>query len=222
MGMTNAKTPRLLGTAQRQLRRLALLALLPAVLTACMPPKGASDTTTPTATEQTGAMPEGEMPEGAMPEGEMAEGEAAHDMEHMDADHMGAAVSESTGQLPLEASGATVTAVPASLTDTVAYATLRNTSASDIVLVAAASPAAEHAMLMNTISSGAGSASMSGMIEAASLTVPAGGELTLASAGDHVMLMGLKEPLQEGGTVDITLQADDGRTLELSAVVQKP
>jgi len=36
--------------------------------------------------------------------------------------------------------------------------------------------------------------------------IPAGGAHELARGGDHVMLMGLAEPLEQGGTVTITLE----------------
>lgn len=115
-----------------------------------------------------------------------------------------------------------MTAVPPSLSDTAAYVTLSNPGAEDIVLVGASTPAAGHAMLMETVTTDAGGTSMSGMVEVPSLTVPAGGELRMDSAGDHVMLMGLTQPLEEGSEIPLTLQAQDGRTLELNVAVARP
>lgn len=140
------------------------------------------------------------------------------------ADHSGHTTDAvaSTGVLPLEAGTATVTAVPPSMKETAAYVTLTNPTDSDIVLVSAASPAAGHVMLMRTETTAADGASSSGMVETPSLTVPAGGELVLASGGDHLMLMDLTGPLEEGQTVDLTVVADDGRTLDLSAEVRRP
>ncbi len=43
--------------------------------------------------------------------------------------------------------------------------------------------------------------------------------VTLRPGGYHVMLMGLKEPLRKGGTVDLTLEFDDGSTLDLTAPI---
>lgn len=124
--------------------------------------------------------------------------------------------------LPLEVVSASVTAVPPSLTDTAAYVTLRNLGKEDVVLVGASSPAVSHVMLMQTVNSGENGASMSGMVEVPSLTVPAGGELTMASGGNHLMLMGLTQPLKEGESIPFTLEAESGGTLEVSAEVARP
>lgn len=132
------------------------------------------------------------------------------------------ASAAATATLPLQVVSAGVTAVPPSLTDTVAYVTLRNTGSEDVVLTGATTPAAAHVMLMQTVATNSGGASMSGMVEVPSLTVPAGGQLQMGSAGDHLMLMGLNEPLNEGASIPLTLQAADGRTLEVNAEVARP
>ncbi|GHG02195.1 hypothetical protein GCM10017783_13080 [Deinococcus piscis] len=134
----------------------------------------------------------------------------------------GAATAESAQPLALEVRAAGVTAVPPSMHETAAYVTLHNPGEQDIVLVGASTPAAEHTMLMETVITDASGTSMSGMVEVQSLTVPAGGELAMASGGDHIMLMGLTQPLEEGQEMALTLQAQDGRTLELNAVVERP
>lgn len=119
--------------------------------------------------------------------------------------------------LPVTVQGATVAAVPPSIKDTAAYMTLTNRSKQPIKLVGAATPLAAHPMLMITTKSGG----MMGMKMVPSLTIPAGGKLTLHRGGDHVMLMGLKRPLKVGETVTLTLTAEDGRTLKVSATVKK-
>lgn len=206
-----------------------LSALLPVLLVACTPPaqetasEAASSAATVSAAPATGA--------GAAESTAEASAAATSHGEHQGhagassgpaASSEAASPADSAAELPLETANAAVTAVPPSLSDTVAYLTLRNPTEQDIVLVGAASPAAEHAMLMQTVTTGSGGASMSGMVETPSLTVPAGGELQMSSAGDHVMLMGLKEPLPEGGQVELTLRAEDGRTLTVQAEVQRP
>lgn len=122
-----------------------------------------------------------------------------------------------TQPLPVTVQGATVAAVPPSIKDTAAYMTLTNRSKQPIKLVGAATPLAAHPMLMITTRSGG----MMGMKMVPSLTIPAGGKLTLHRGGDHVMLMGLKRPLKVGETVTLTLTAEDGRTLKVSATVKK-
>ena len=54
-----------------------------------------------------------------------------------------------------------------------------------------------------------------------SVAVPAGGEAVLEPGGYHVMLIGLREPLEEGATVALTLRLRSGRVLELSAPVRR-
>ena len=193
----------------KQLFPLGLLTL-PLLLVGCLPPDQPAQTT---------------QPPGASAAPAPADPHAAHTApatETTPATETAPAAATPAGDLPLTVTGATVTAVPATLTDTVAYISLRNTGPDDIVISGASSPAAEHTMLMETVSSGAGTASMSGMVDVPSLTVPAGGELVMESAGNHFMLMGLKEPLKEGSEVPVTLQAADGRTLEVKAVVTRP
>ena len=119
--------------------------------------------------------------------------------------------------LPVTVQGATVAAVPPSIRDTAAYMTLTNKSDQPIKLVGAATPLASSPMLMTTTHSGG----MAGMKMVPWLTIPARGTLTLQRDGDHVMLMGLKRPLKVGETVNLTLKATDGRTLNVAATVKK-
>ena len=118
---------------------------------------------------------------------------------------------------PVTVQGATVAAVPPSIRDTAAYMTLTNKSDQPIKLVGAATPLASSPMLMTTTHSGG----MAGMKMVPWLTIPARGTLTLQRDGDHVMLMGLKRPLKVGETVNLTLKATDGRTLNVAATVKK-
>ena len=121
------------------------------------------------------------------------------------------------GTLPVTVQGATVAAVPPSVKDTAAYMTLTNAGDRPIKLVGVSTPLAAHPMLMVTTHSGG----LTGMKMVPSLTIPARGKLVLHRGGDHVMLMGLKRPLKVGETVTLTLKAEDGRTLKVSARVQK-
>ena len=49
-------------------------------------------------------------------------------------------------------------------------------------------------------------------------TIPAGESYELAPGKDHLMLMGLSEPVEAGDTVDVTLILDDGSEIELDPV----
>lgn len=53
------------------------------------------------------------------------------------------------------------------------------------------------------------------------ITVPAGGHTLLQPGGLHVMLIGLKQGLEEGGMVHITLEFEDGSTKMVMAPVKQ-
>ena len=54
------------------------------------------------------------------------------------------------------------------------------------------------------------------------LEIPAGGIVELAPGGLHLMLMGLKQTLQAGQTLEVELTFASGRTLRLPAHVKRP
>ncbi len=54
---------------------------------------------------------------------------------------------------------------------------------------------------------------MMGMRQFPSLAIPAQGQLSLRPGGYHLMLMGLKEPLQDGQTVVMNFRFSNGETL---------
>lgn len=51
------------------------------------------------------------------------------------------------------------------------------------------------------------------------IEIPAGGRHALARGGDHVMFMGLKEPLEQGGTVPLTLVFEKAGEIEIKVPV---
>jgi len=53
------------------------------------------------------------------------------------------------------------------------------------------------------------------------IEIPAGETLSLEPGGLHLMLIGLKEDLQPGGQVDLTLTFDDGAQTQVQAPVRK-
>ena len=126
--------------------------------------------------------------------------------------------SQASGTLPATVTDARVVAVPPGIRETSVFATLRSTWDADVRITGVSSPAAGHAMLMVTRTQD----NMTGMSMTDTLTLPAGGTLTLSDTGDHLMLMDLKEPLQPGQTIPITLTDAEGRTLTIQAPVMKP
>lgn len=56
----------------------------------------------------------------------------------------------------------------------------------------------------------------------AGLPLPAGQPVVLAPNGNHIMLMGVKEPLKAGDTVEISLTFATARPVEVVATVGQP
>jgi len=52
------------------------------------------------------------------------------------------------------------------------------------------------------------------------LEIPAGGTVTLAPGGNHIMLMGLKRPLAQGETVPLTLEFEKAGDIGVELTVQ--
>lgn len=59
------------------------------------------------------------------------------------------------------------------------------------------------------------------MIRQERITVPAGGSVSLAPGGYHVMLIGIERQLEEGDVVTIQLTRGDGRRLSVDAPVKR-
>ncbi|MBA4492193.1 copper chaperone PCu(A)C [Paracoccus sp. S1E-3] len=92
-----------------------------------------------------------------------------------------------------------------------AFMTLRNSGAADCTLTAVTTEAAEMAELHTTKDMGDGVMKMS-KIEGG-IAVPAGAEQKLERGGDHVMLMGLTAPLENGQDLALTLDFGDCGTV---------
>ena len=56
----------------------------------------------------------------------------------------------------------------------------------------------------------------------AGLPLPAGQAVSLAPGGDHIMLMGVTEPLKTGDTVPLTLTFANAPPVEVTATVGQP
>lgn len=99
-----------------------------------------------------------------------------------------------------------------------AYVDIENESDTDDALVSAsvADTIAMKTELHETISEG-GAMKMQ-MVE--KIVVPKGKTVTLKPGGYHIMLMELKEPLQEGATVDVTLEFEKAGTKTVKAEVR--
>jgi copper(I)-binding protein len=91
-----------------------------------------------------------------------------------------------------------VAPAPASPSEATAFLVIDNRGATPDTLVSAGSPDAEMAML-HTVAAGR-------METVATLAVPAGGRVTLAPGGYHLMLHGLKHAVVAGDTLTLQLR----------------
>ncbi|MWB77717.1 copper chaperone PCu(A)C [Pseudooceanicola sp. 216_PA32_1] len=84
-----------------------------------------------------------------------------------------------------------------------AYMVIRNTGSEDDRLIGVNTPMAEVAQLHTHVMEGGGVMRMRPAPDG--FAVPAGGTALLERGGDHVMLMGLTEAMQDGSSFEMTL-----------------
>lgn len=109
-----------------------------------------------------------------------------------------------------------VRAVPAMQPNSAAFMGLHNHSAHNHALVSASSPAAEVVELhTHTMVDG-----MMQMRRIDKIKLPAHDVITLQPGGLHVMLIGLKAPLNVGDMTEITLTYEDGSSKQVSVPVK--
>jgi len=97
-------------------------------------------------------------------------------------------------------------AVPPGQPNSAVFMSLQNSSTADRALVNAESPAAKTVELHTNVNEGG----VMQMRRIEKIEVPAGKTVTLKPGGLHVMLIGLKEALEPGAMVHLTLTFDDG------------
>lgn len=93
------------------------------------------------------------------------------------------------------------------------FGTLRNESDSDLQLVGASTSVSDKAELHETVVGPSGAASM--QKREGGFAIPAGEALVLEPGGNHIMLMGLRDPITTGQQVTVTLEFEDGTTTEM-------
>ncbi|WP_258405029.1 copper chaperone PCu(A)C [Shewanella psychrotolerans] len=109
-----------------------------------------------------------------------------------------------------------VRAMPPSVPNTAAYFTLMN-HGPEIKLVGVETVIAEEAQLHTLVEE----AGVIKMKQQTSFTIPEHGNLELAPSGDHVMILGLKQPLKVNEAVNLKLKFDDGTDKVISIKVTK-
>jgi copper(I)-binding protein len=152
----------------------------------------------PGMTMSPGSMAGGSMAEGSMAGGSMSGG------------------SMSGGSM----SGGSMSGTDMSGNEATAYATLTDTGTSPDALVSVSTPDATKVTLHNTVTSANGSAGT--MVGVSDIAVPAGGQVTLAPGGYHVMLEGLKGDLKVGTRITMTWTFRSGTSLTTSFPVIDP
>ncbi|MGP1486099.1 MAG: copper chaperone PCu(A)C [Campylobacter sp.] len=117
----------------------------------------------------------------------------------------------------IEVSNIYAKATPPSAQNSAIFFEVKNNTDKVIKLISANSPASKTAEL-HTHQHIDG---MMKMVQVDSIEIPANGETKLAPGGLHVMLIGIKNPMNEGDKIDATLEFDNGEKIELKDVVAK-
>ena len=88
------------------------------------------------------------------------------------------------------------------------FGTLRNPTSADITITGGSSPVAGMVELHETVKNDAGQMQM--QPKQGGFVIPAGGTFVLQPGGNHVMLMALKAPLENGASTTVTLTTSGG------------
>src|SRR5436190_12616891 len=116
----------------------------------------------------------------------------------------------------LEVNNAWAGATPGKAENGAAYVTIQSPTADR--LVSASTPVAKKAELHTM--------SMQGMVmkmrPISGVDIPAGQPVSLKPGGEHIMLMGLNEPLREGQSFPLTLTFEKAGAREVTVAVEKP
>ena len=127
-----------------------------------------------------------------------------------------AAATPASASAGLAVSQPWVKAAPSGMTG--GFGVIKNTSDADITVTGASTPAARMVELHETVAGSTGAMQMKE--KDGGFVIPAGGELTLEPGANHLMLMGLAEPITAGTELTFTLALADGGTLGFSAVAK--
>ncbi len=121
------------------------------------------------------------------------------------------------GGMDVHVMGAWVRAVPPTMKMTAGYMTVMNHGEKARALVGVTSPAYDRVeMHISRITE-----NVATMHEAKQIDLPAGGELSFAPGGMHLMLVGPKAGTADKAEISLTLEFADGMTVDLMAPVRK-
>ncbi|WP_434622147.1 copper chaperone PCu(A)C [Azospirillum sp. B2RO_4] len=97
-----------------------------------------------------------------------------------------------------------------------AYLSLTNTGSTEDRLVSASTPAAEKAELHTHLNENG----VMKMREVPAIPVAPGEQVKLAPGGLHIMLLGLKKPLEKGARIPMTLHFEKAGTVDVEIAVE--
>ncbi|MFT5481889.1 MAG: copper(I)-binding protein [Halieaceae bacterium] len=126
---------------------------------------------------------------------------------------IGSAWADST----LTVEGAWLRATPPGQQMAAGYMGLINSGTTVITVVGVTTDVAAHAEIHRSTTQDG----MSGMRPAGPVSIAAGSHYLLQPGGSHLMLMGVKDALVEGDSIDIALLLGDGTTLLLTVPVHR-
>lgn len=106
--------------------------------------------------------------------------------------------------------------LPPGQEQTAAYFALHNAGRREHALVKVSSPAARTVELHTTVKDNG----MMKMRPVPKIEIPPGGAVRLEPGGYHIMLIGLRQPLQEQARVPLTLGFEDGSEKTITAAVR--
>lgn len=101
---------------------------------------------------------------------------------------------------------------------TAAFGKIVNSGDTDVTVVSVSSPAASMLEMHETVADETGEMVM--QEKDGGFTIPAGDDLLLEPGANHIMLMGLVEPVKAGDEVTVTLTFSDDSTLDLTALAK--
>ncbi len=116
----------------------------------------------------------------------------------------------------IDASDGWMRAMPPGQPTAAAYLTLSNPADSTVVLLAASSSLAGKVEIHRSFQQDG----MWRMRRLADLPIPAGERAELAPGGAHLMMFDMKQALREGDTLPVTLEFDNGQTIEMNIEVR--
>lgn len=133
--------------------------------------------------------------------------------------HKTLAASATVGVIvgPFAVSAAYARAVAPGQTNSAVFLQLQNKDTQAHALVSASSAVAAAVELHNHVNEGG----VMKMRKVEKIDLPASETVALKPGSFHIMLIGLKQPLKVGETVDLSLSFEDGTSLKLSAPVQE-